>query len=229
MNFDHTSIAVDDLEHWTKVVKAELGLVLVEEEELPRFRYRIFASRPDGEGSRLELIAPPSDGPPGFVGKFLDTHGVGPHHLTFTVPDVEIWAGLVMDLGFGVVGVDLSTPEWREAFIRPDGVHTMLIQIADSKPGGAATPRFTAGADPGSGSLLRATTVHTTDMDLSRRLFGDVLEGRATRAVTGWDFAWPWGSLQVRARTKPGCGPLLLSGAGDNAVQVGSALFVPVS
>lgn len=223
VNFDHVSIAVDELDRWSRTVSDELGMTLVEQDASRAFRYRLFSAAPGGLGPRLELLAPAEGVEPGFVNRFLERRGVGPHHLTFTVPDVEVWMARLTARGFPVVGVDLSNPQWREAFVPPDSVHDTVVQIADSV-------LLSSVGVPVEGAVRRAglvaTVLRSTDLETSRRLFGTVLEGVETRTPAGFDFDWPWGRLRVESGPTPGIGPLLHEGVRGRRLAIGTASFV---
>jgi len=80
---------------------------------------------------RLELIAPSS--PDGFMQRFIDHRGPGPHHLTFKVPSLERTLHDITGLGIRTLGGRISSPDWQEAFLHPKqaGVGT-LIQLAQA-------------------------------------------------------------------------------------------------
>lgn len=231
VDFDHTSLAVDDLDRWSTYISDMLGATPIDESASSEFRYRLFATGPECDGSRLELLAPAHSGPDGFLQRFLERYGTGPHHLTFTVPNVEQWGPRIAALGLAIVGMDLSKPEWREAFVRPDQVHGTLIQIADSS--GSAVSAPSTDRDPRSLGMSRsdapslcATTLYSTDLETSRQLFGNVLLGREVHVPGGWDFVWNSGVLRVRQAATPMIGPLELDRSVPTPIRVGSANFV---
>jgi methylmalonyl-CoA/ethylmalonyl-CoA epimerase len=80
---------------------------------------------------RLELIAPSPTRPNGFMRRFIDQDGPGPHHLTFKVPSLDEALDSVAELGIGTLGGRTEMPFWREAFLHPKaaGVGT-LLQLA---------------------------------------------------------------------------------------------------
>jgi catechol 2,3-dioxygenase-like lactoylglutathione lyase family enzyme len=80
-------------------------------------------------GGRVELLEPRG---PGFLNRFLDSHGEGLHHLTFRTDDIRAAIDDVRRSGYELVDVDLNDPDWREAFLRPSGAHGTLIQVAES-------------------------------------------------------------------------------------------------
>ena|SRR5947209_5316042 len=80
-------------------------------------------------GGKVELLEPLGDG---FLARFLDRHGEGLHHITFKTDDLEAAIAQVEQGGYELVDVDLSDPDWKEAFLRPSKAHGTLIQLAQS-------------------------------------------------------------------------------------------------
>jgi methylmalonyl-CoA/ethylmalonyl-CoA epimerase len=80
-------------------------------------------------GRKVELLEPLGEG---FLTKFLDARGEGLHHVTFKTDDIEAAIAHLRGLGFELVDVNLSDPDWKEAFLRPSKAHGTLIQIAQS-------------------------------------------------------------------------------------------------
>ena len=79
---------------------------------------------------KIELISPLRDDTP--VARFLERRGPGVHHLTLLVEDVEVAVARLTGLGYEVVDVDLASPHWREAFVRPRSGCGTLLQLADT-------------------------------------------------------------------------------------------------
>lgn len=52
--------------------------------------------------------------------------------MTFKTDDIEGAIAHVGALGFELVDVNLSNPQWKEAFFRPSKSHGTLIQVAQS-------------------------------------------------------------------------------------------------
>ena len=80
----------------------------------------------------LEVISPldPTDSAH-FINRFVAERGEGLHHLTFKVKDIDLAIARAEHLGFRVVGVDVSDPNWKEAFVHPATTHGVLIQLAE--------------------------------------------------------------------------------------------------
>ncbi|MEU1513841.1 VOC family protein [Streptomyces sp. NPDC005811] len=225
-DIDHTSFAVHDALGWATRWRRELGAVPVCGEALAEFRYLLlYVGTVDG-GGRLELLEPVG---PGFLTRFLSARGEGPHHLTFTVPDLAKTVSRVRSLGMTVVGESYEHPPWREAFVLPDSVHGTVIQLAQSdrsypdphelvgsadrdpsalpSVAGATDPFWWASlrdTPPGDPVRLGPTHLGSTRTALSRRLFEDVLGARGSERDGFLELVWPSGSIRVHAAATPG-------------------------
>ena len=187
VDLDHTAYAVHDALASARRLRTELGAVPVVGEVLPEFRYLQLWVGDDGGGATLELLEPAG---PGFLTRFLERHGEGPHHLTFTVPDLRAAVGRVRDLGLTVVGEVYGDPVWQEAFVVPDAVHGCVVQLAQTEGELPDEPEWWAPATEaplGVPARLGATHLGSSDLAATQRLFGDVLGRRgSTRRPTAW-------------------------------------------
>jgi catechol 2,3-dioxygenase-like lactoylglutathione lyase family enzyme len=241
---DHTSFAVHDAMAWARRLRRELGATPVAGEVLPEFRYLLLHVGTADEGGRLELLEPTG---PGFLTRFLAARGEAPHHVTFTVPDLRAAVADVRSLGLAVVGEDLDHPPWREAFVAPERTHGVVVQLAQSdrayptpaellatrERDPAALPSTRGAVQPlwwtalwdtpaGAPARLGATRLASRDLDLSRRLFGDVLGGTAEDGERDVTFSWPGGSLRVGAGETPGVTGVDLSGGPAGGLRIGA-------
>ncbi|HLN43430.1 MAG TPA: VOC family protein [Acidimicrobiales bacterium] len=148
-------------------------------------------------GGRVEILQPwrPQDNP--FLRRFLDRHGPGPHHLTFKVPDLAAALDLARDAGFTPVGVDLGSPDWKEAFLHPRQATGIVVQLAQAAyawespaPEGFPTSR----RDPAA-SLLRVTHA-LADLGTGLALFEGLLGGRRTAHGDAPDRTWEFADLE---------------------------------
>jgi methylmalonyl-CoA/ethylmalonyl-CoA epimerase len=76
--------------------------------------------------------------------------------MTFKVPDIRATMAVLDGAGFPLVDVDLSYPDWQEAFVHPKAAFGFLVQIAQAAgdmPGAGAPPGFPDAA--GTASLDR--------------------------------------------------------------------------
>jgi len=150
-------------------------------------------------GGRIEVLQPSEPERNPFLRRFLDRHGPSPHHLTFKVPDLGAALVAARDAGFSPIGVDLTSPDWKEAFLHPHEATGIVVQLAQAShawesPAPEGFP--TAHPDPPA-SLVRI--VHAVaDLDRGLALFEGLLGGRGTaRGVAPhrtWEFVdleWP--------------------------------------
>lgn len=226
-DLDHVSFAVRDASSWGARLRRELGATPVAGEALPDFRYLLLHVGTEDSGGRIELIEPV--GERGFLSRFLDDHGEGPHHLTFVVPDLAGAIRNVAAWGGRVVGADLDHEPWREAFVMPDARHGVVLQLAQTdRPfptprellasrvrDSAALPSNRGATDPawwtavwdepaGPAGVARDIHLRVTDLAQSSALFGEVLGGRPEPGVDGVRFRWPSGTLQLHHHTRAG-------------------------
>jgi len=145
-------------------------------------------------GGCVEILQPwqPEDNP--FLRRFLDRHGPGPHHLTFKVADVASAIGQARDAGFTPVGVDLTHPDWMEAFLHPRQATGIVVQLAQAahsweSPAPEGFPTV-AGVEPT--SFVRAThAVAELDraLELFEGLLGGTVDARGAAPDGSWEFA----------------------------------------
>lgn len=246
-DLDHTSFAVHDAMDWAKRLRRELGAVPIIGEVLSGFRYLLLYVGTADEGARLELLEPVGAG---FLTRFLSARGEGPHHLTFTVPDLRDSVRQVRSLGLTVVGESYGYPAWREAFIAPDRLHGTVIQLAqtdnaypeprellasrDRDPAtfpsmeGATEPLWwtrlweTTAPVATRSRRLGATQLGSTDLLASRRLFEDVLDGEVIEQDGALDLSWPSGSIRVHRADHPGVTGMTLHGGPEAGITIGS-------
>jgi hypothetical protein len=226
VDFDHTSFAVRDAMSWARRLRGELGATPVIGETLQEFRYLLFYVGTTHAGGRIELLEPNG---PGFLSRFLDKHGEGAHHVTFTVPDLREAVEQARSVGATVVGEDYEHPAWREAFLLPDARHRVVVQLAQTdrpyppteellttrerdistlpSTGGATdshwwTPVWST--PPGPAIALGPTHLSTTDPEFSKALFASVLKAEVTEHDGELVFTWPSGALRVRTAERAG-------------------------
>jgi catechol 2,3-dioxygenase-like lactoylglutathione lyase family enzyme len=244
-DLDHTSFAVHDAMSWARRLRRDLGATPIGGEVLVEFRYLLLYIGTPEAGARLELMDPVN---PGFLTRYLSKRGEGPHHVTFTVPDLRTTVARVRALGSTVVGENYEHPPWREAFIAPDDKHAVVIQLAQSDrafPSPAEllatrerdTARFpsTAGAaeplwwtplwetSPGATAQLGMTHLGSTDLTFSRHLFEGVLRGQLREGHDYLDFSWPSGSIRVHPAKHPAIMGMSLRNSDTDDIWIGPA------
>jgi len=131
----HVGIAVRSIVDARIFYEEVLGLAVESVEEIESEGVKVaLLPFPGGE---IELLEPLRKDSP--VGRFLDKHGEGLHHLSFEVPDVQqsILAGI--EHGVETVGdAPRKGAEGREiAFFHPLFTHGVLIEVCSQAPEGA--------------------------------------------------------------------------------------------
>lgn len=81
-------------------------------------------------GVKVELMTPTSAD--SYLQAFLDEMGEGFHHMTMFVADVEVAVRELESNGYEVVDTNLTSPGWRETFVRPKSGFGTLLQIVDT-------------------------------------------------------------------------------------------------
>jgi methylmalonyl-CoA/ethylmalonyl-CoA epimerase len=157
-------------------------------------------------GPKIELLTPTGGPDAAFLERFLAARGAGPHHFNFLVTDIEATLARIRAFGVEPVGVNLASPEWKEAFLHPRDAHGIVIQVAQQAgpPPPSAPPR--ALPEPGPPARLDLIEHHVSDLDGAVRLFRDVLDGRLEAAGAGSaELTWPGGKRikLVRADGRP--------------------------
>jgi catechol 2,3-dioxygenase-like lactoylglutathione lyase family enzyme len=146
-----------------------------------------------------------------FLERFLTRHGPGPHHLTFKVPHLPTAIDQARRSGFDPVGIDLSDPEWMEAFLHPAQATGVVVQLAEAPSAWTSPPpgdfpselrQRKDGSGPVSGSDLTRVVHAVADLDRASALFVDLLGAEPVDRGTRPDHRWvelDWGSpLRVR-------------------------------
>ena len=130
-------------------------------------------------GMKVEVLEPHLVEQNDFLRRFLDASGPGPHHLTFKVADIHDALGAVAAAGLSPVGVDLSDPQWQEAFLHPKEARGVVVQLAQAGGSWESSPP----ADmPSPATATPAVLDHVThavaDLHDAAVLFRDLLGGR---------------------------------------------------
>lgn len=189
-----------------------------------------------GHDMRLEFIAPGGE-PDGFMRRFLDRNGPGPHHLTFKVPSLADTLHRLEAEGVGTLG-GRQEEYWKEVFLHPKalGVGT-LIQIVEAGEmllsGGFRTPP-PEGFPTADRKALEIAWIGltVTSLDTSRMLFRDHLSGRVVAEGAGWHLlSWGVGhNLLVREEgdaAPGGAGLWRAPGIGVDHVLFGDPALTP--
>lgn len=226
MDLDHVAIAMRDVSDALKTLVGDLGGTILFGGSTVGFRtLQVFV----GDGSRgmqLELLEPWEVESNDFLERFLVKHGDGPHHLTFKVADLASEIDRVRADGFELVGIDLESPWWKEAFFLPKQAHGTVVQLAQSawqvptrdmkefvelrRIGGPRGPF--EGADrrwwpeppprAENEAFMQRVVVTTPALEETSDFFGRILRGEVHESGAGWvELKWPGGShIRVEER-----------------------------
>ncbi len=150
-------------------------------------------------GPKIELLTPTGGPDAAFLDRFLTTRGAGPHHFNFLVTAIEDTLARIKAFGIEPVGVNLTDPAWKEAFLHPRDAHGIVIQVAQ-EDGTPLSPPPRELPEPGPPARFDLIEHHVSDLDGAVRLFRDVLDGRleaagaeAAEAAEAAELTWPGG------------------------------------
>jgi methylmalonyl-CoA/ethylmalonyl-CoA epimerase len=128
---DHVSIAVRDRDQARKFFLDILGGRELFSAPVPPQKYR-WTTIELGSSCFVELIDPLEKD--GFVHKFLETRGEGPHHITIQVDDLKTVYAHLQAKGIPTFGYAEPFPGWKELYIHPKHAFGTLIQFAEFNP-----------------------------------------------------------------------------------------------
>jgi len=128
---DHVSIAVRDLDKARAFFLDALGGRELFCAPVPGQKYR-WTTVELGTSCFIELIDPL--GKDGFVERFLERRGEGPHHITIQVNDIEETRRILQEKGIPTFGYAEPFPGWKEMYVHPKNAFGTLIQFAEFNP-----------------------------------------------------------------------------------------------
>jgi methylmalonyl-CoA/ethylmalonyl-CoA epimerase len=131
-------------------------------------------------GPKIELLTPTGGADGAFLERFLSSRGPGPHHFTFIVADLGQTLSDVRASGIEPVGVDMSSAEWKEAFLHPRDAYGIVVQIAEQ----SATPELAPPAglpEPGPAAAFEQVEHLVTDISGATKLFTELLDAELVR------------------------------------------------
>jgi methylmalonyl-CoA/ethylmalonyl-CoA epimerase len=214
LELDHVAVAVHSIKQALRLYRDGLGGEYLMGGDQDTWRW--LQLRYPG-GGKVELLEPIGDG---FLSKFLDSRGEGLHHVTFKTDDIEAAIAHLQGLGFELVDVSLSDPNWKEAFLLPKDGHGTVVQFAESNgfpsratmlervraQGPEGHPRWWPDPPPRANRspVLRRVVLRTPSLPDAAGLFTGVLGGLQVDAGEGWiELGWPNGG-RVALEHRPG-------------------------
>lgn len=128
---DHIAIAVRDLEKAKAFFIDMLGgrELFSAPVEKQKFRWTTIEL---GTSCFIELINSLEE--EGFLHRFLQQRGEGPHHITIQVNDVQETQRILASRGVPTFGLAETFPNWKELYIHPKHAFGTLIQFAEFNP-----------------------------------------------------------------------------------------------
>lgn len=141
MKIDHVGIAVTSIDEALPFYRDQLGLRLLEREEVESQHVKVafLGSREPGE-ALVELIEPL--GKEGAVAKFLQVRGPGMHHLAFHTNAIEYAMERLKAHGRPPLD-DRPRPGARGhkvCFLHPKHAHGVLVELVSESQGAAEHP-----------------------------------------------------------------------------------------
>src|SRR4249920_2666555 len=193
-DLDHVAIAAPDTAEALRFLTGPLGGTVIFGGQSIGFRpMQVWVGTPDGDGMPVELLEPWAVEQNDFLARFIARHGAGPHHLTFKVPSLAATVERVRGAGFRPVNIDVSDPEWKEAFLMPREAHGTVVQLAESHGhpatrkelldyvaahGANTNPRWWVDPPPPTGrGTLRRVVLRTPSLSSALGFFAGVLQG----------------------------------------------------
>jgi hypothetical protein len=159
------------------------------------------------------------------------------------VPDVLAAIDRVRSAGFHPVQIDVSDPEWKEAFLMPREAHGTVVQLAEyngdtgtreellahvTANGPNMNPRWWVDPVPPSGPrlTLRRVVLRTPSLPSALSFFAGVLQGSIERETdAAVDLVWPTQArltLETRPDALPGVDRLVVEGLDDAFTMCGT-------
>jgi len=224
MDLDHVALATRDVRDALDVLVGELGGIVLFGGHSVGFRPMQLRVGDSSAGMNVELLEPWEPERNDFLERFVTRHGPGPHHLTFKVDDLGTILDRVRTAGYRPVNIDLSDPDWKEAFLHPREAHGTVVQLAEAhgdwgtlaeqiervrREGANGHPRWWPDPPPSGDrvAFLRRVVIGTPSLTATLGFFTGLLQGDEVSGGEGWvELAWPGGG-RVKLEARPGRPP----------------------
>jgi catechol 2,3-dioxygenase-like lactoylglutathione lyase family enzyme len=247
-DLDHVAIAAADTSDALRYLTGQLGGTILFGGEAYGFRpMQVWLGTQEGDGMPVELLEPWNVERNDFLARFVARHGAGPHHMTFKVPDLMAALERVRGASFHPVNIDVSDPDWKEAFLMPREAHGTVVQLAEShghpetraemlahvrEHGPNMHPRWWVDPLPAEGKgVLRRVVLRTPALTSAVSFFAGVLQGDVEHeSATRVDLVWPRGArvgLEEQPGATPGVDRLEVEGLPEPVTLLGTR-FVPL-
>jgi len=246
-DLDHVAIAAPDTAPALRFLTGRLGGTVIFGGQSIGFRpMQVWIGDKTGDGMPVELLEPWEVARNDFLARFLERRGPGPHHLTFKVPDLAAAIDRAHARGITPVNVDVSDPEWKEAFLMPRDAHGTVVQLAESHGefetraellahvaahGPNEHPRWWTDPEPAAGlATLRRVVLRAPALEPAVEFFRDFLDGDVeSERPERVELVWPRGArvaIEHQPARHAGVDRLEVEGL-DEPVDVIGTRFVP--
>ena len=124
---DHVSIGVKDMEGARKLFCDVLGGEPLEdkgkssEQGFDWFTFML-------GGKKMEIVSPHKAGE-GGVGRYIEKHGEGFHHISISVKNLEEATAFFESKGIRVLGTHTDSDTWKHCYLHPKDTYGALIQV----------------------------------------------------------------------------------------------------
>jgi methylmalonyl-CoA/ethylmalonyl-CoA epimerase len=248
-DLDHVALAAHDTAPALRFLTGRLGGTVIFGGQSVGFRpMQVWVGDKTGDGMPVELLEPWQAERNDFLARFLARRGEGPHHMTFKVRDLTAAIARAREAGIEPVNVDLSDPEWKEAFLMPRDAHGTVVQLAQTNNdfgtradllahvaahGPNEHPRWWVDPEPATGAVarLRRVVLRTPSLGATVGFFRDLLQGEVEESNdTRVELVWPRGgriAIEQHAGEPPGVDRLEVEGL-DEPVELIGTRFVPI-
>lgn len=126
MEFDHAGIATREADELEALFRDLLEAPVAHRERFDGMDV-VFLDLGNGY---LELLEPHEDG---TIGRYLERHGPGIHHLAFATDDVESVLEIAREMGIDLVDEESRTGAWGHevAFLHPGSTGGVLVEFVE--------------------------------------------------------------------------------------------------
>jgi methylmalonyl-CoA/ethylmalonyl-CoA epimerase len=247
---DHVALATHDAGAALSVLVSQWGGTILFGGQAVGYRPMQIRLGDAEEGMTVELLEPWEAERNDFLARFLARNGEGPHHLTFKVDSLAEMLDRVTEAGLTPVGVDLSDPTWKEAFLHPREAHGTVVQLAETTyddvsfaelfahvraHGPDGNPRWWPEPAPSTDTAvrvaLRRVVLATPDIGATLTFYERLLDGEVVDTGEGWaEVAWPGGG-RLRLEAGRGAGGVTrleadADGSGHEVIVAGARFVV---
>lgn len=126
---DHIGIAVENLDESIEIFKEQLGLKLIEREEVLEQMVNVAKFRVGNID--IELLEPTSQDSP--IAKYIEKKGAGIHHIAYEVDDLDKSIKNLIDKGLRMIDIKprKGAGNKKIAFIHPKSTVRILTELCE--------------------------------------------------------------------------------------------------